>query len=421
LHKICTVIIGVVITVSVIFCGVDYCTNAQDETIIAGITDETVIISGKSDLENTYITLLILKPTFKIDDLNNDTILNATETIKEIQTDKDGEFTFEYEMSKDSVSGQYTVYVGADGDDQVLQTDFNYADILTRGTSAGWQGLKKIIEMEYTYLGIDLSVYNLLTSLNQATVCQELQIAGFSSKTKFSEQFNQLVKEYYAKQTSGSNRNFSGGGGGGRGTVIEEVISGMGLFADVPISKIESFEDLAEVPWAIESINNLLQKGVVEGDGGGYFYPNYSVTRAEFVKMIISAFGLTNDSANCDFNDVPNNHWAYLYIASAVDLDIVVGTKLSTFSPEDYISREQAATILYRTTIKLEFETPNEIHKEFIDSNDISPYAAEAIREMQKFGSVINGYDDGKFYPKSTCTRAMAAKMVSVLLGEAEK
>lgn len=174
-----------------------------------------------------------------------------------------------------------------------------------------------------------------------------------------------------------------------------------------------TFKDVADSHWAKESIETLAEKGILNGKGDGQFAPNDSVTREEFVKIIVVAFGLTEDGSDCSFNDVDKTAWSYPYIASANALGIVSGDGKS-FNPKSGVSRQDMAVIIYRVFEHMGLNVSgNKIS--FDDNGDIAGYAKDAVDTLTAAG-IINGMGDGTFAPKASVTRAQAAKVVCGLL-----
>ncbi|MEG2584473.1 MAG: S-layer homology domain-containing protein, partial [Oscillospiraceae bacterium] len=112
--------------------------------------------------------------------------------------------------------------------------------------------------------------------------------------------------------------------------------------------------------------------------------------------------------------------WCYTYIAAAVNSGIINGIEENKFGIGDTITREDMATILYRTAKKIGNERlDSEIKTKFSDHEEISDYAIDGIYAMKNL-NIINGMGDGTFAPKSDATRAESAKMIFNLL-ESEK
>ena len=87
---------------------------------------------------------------------------------------------------------------------------------------------------------------------------------------------------------------------------------------------------------------------------------------------------------------------------------IVSGYGGGKFGPNDNITREQLATILWRYS-KSPAATNKELH--FNDADEISGYALDAIRWAVEHG-ILNGFGDGRIGPKGLATRAQVAHML---------
>ena len=174
-----------------------------------------------------------------------------------------------------------------------------------------------------------------------------------------------------------------------------------------------TFSDQHQIPdWAVESVSYLTEYGIVSGSEG-MFYPERNITREEFVKIIITAFGLYDKTAECEFGDVPKNEWFYPYVASAKELGITSGISADLFGTGNFITREQLVTLAYNTAkyAGAEFGTQGQ----FADEADISNYAKDAVSAL-KGAKVISGDDKGNFNPQSYATRAETCKIIYNLI-----
>lgn len=177
-----------------------------------------------------------------------------------------------------------------------------------------------------------------------------------------------------------------------------------------------AFTDLGDTPWAVEAINSLAAKGVVNGVGDGRFMPNGEVKREEFVKMMMIALELPSEDTEKRFNDVVEGSWYYDYIQDAYALNVVTGIDFDVFGVGQNISREQMCTMLYRAMQFMDINIDdNEKVMSFEDNSDIAPYAYDAVEALYRAG-VVNGVSDTHFNPQGTATRAMAAQMIYQLM-----
>ena len=129
-------------------------------------------------------------------------------------------------------------------------------------------------------------------------------------------------------------------------------------------------------------------------------------TREALVKMIVDAKNILNNSAECDFTDLPSDFWAYRYVASAVENNIVSGYEDSSFGIGNNITRQDMAVMLVRAA-----GIVADGGCDFADSDQISGYAKDSVAAMRQYG-IINGYEDNTFRPGKSATRAEAAKII---------
>jgi len=81
----------------------------------------------------------------------------------------------------------------------------------------------------------------------------------------------------------------------------------------------ESFSDVDKSFWAYEPISDMMERGILKGYPDGTFRPNADITRAEFAKILVSAFELKEDdnTKNIVFEDIDSSNWASEYVKIA--------------------------------------------------------------------------------------------------------
>ena len=136
-----------------------------------------------------------------------------------------------------------------------------------------------------------------------------------------------------------------------------------------------------------------------------------NVTREQFIKMLVEAFGFTSNGGNVNFNDVDKNAWYYSYVKTAANIGLAEGYD-GKFGIGEELTREQMATMLYRAA-KLANITLNEVNDEieFKDAEEIADYAVEAMNKLSAAG-IISGTGNNMCSPKEISNRAMAAKVI---------
>jgi len=238
----------------------------------------------------------------------------------------------------------------------------------------------------------------------------------FDSTQAIREKYNSRVAEL-TQNLQNQQQNSPGGTGGGAATHGSATSTDTGVVhinEVVSTPKFVDFSDLSEALWAQDSIKKLASEGIVSGYKDNSFKPNKLVSREEFVTLLIRAFKMYNSEAKCDFGDVEDSDWCYGYIASAVERQFVSGFEDGSFGKGNSISRQDAATMLYRAGKAYGLYLDN-VEVTFNDSEAIAEYANEAIGALNNSG-VINGFEDGCFKPLESLTRAQAVKMIELIL-----
>lgn len=156
----------------------------------------------------------------------------------------------------------------------------------------------------------------------------------------------------------------------------------------------------------------------MNGDGNGQFRPGDTITRAEFIKVLISALSLENAEVQNPvwFEDVPEDAWYADYVKIGSGLGITNGVAPTAFAPLQQVSRQDAAVMIVNAVkasgLRLH---PEEKEIAFSDSENISGYAKEAVLELVN-ADVISGYEDGTFLPQNALLRSETAKLVYTML-----
>lgn len=175
------------------------------------------------------------------------------------------------------------------------------------------------------------------------------------------------------------------------------------------------FDDLEDVSWAKESICKLAEMGVLRGKEYRMFYPNDTVKREEFVKMLTVAFGLDTEGKTCNFTDVDADEWYAAFVAAAKEAGIVNGVSDTEFGVEMDISRQDLAVMAYNAAVKQGANFGEVSSAKFADDESIADYAKDAVYAL-KTAEIINGVDGKNFAPNDTATRAEAAKILYSLI-----
>ena len=171
------------------------------------------------------------------------------------------------------------------------------------------------------------------------------------------------------------------------------------------------FPDVSESAWYYDAVRYAQENGLMSGYGNGNFGPDDQLSRAMLAQILYNKEGrpVVTDSA---FDDVADGAWYADAITWAAANGIVSGYGNGKFGPNDNITREQLAVMLWHY-VGSPAATDKELH--FTDADEASGYALEALRWAVENG-IINGYGDGRFDPRGSATRAQVAQMLKNFL-----
>ena len=177
------------------------------------------------------------------------------------------------------------------------------------------------------------------------------------------------------------------------------------------VEKAATFTDLTHNYYR-DAIAWAEQNGVVNGVGNGKFNPGGSVTRAQLATILYRMAGSPSVSGSSDFTDVVAGKWFAKAVAWAAANGIVNGYGDSLFGPNDPVTREQLAAILYRYAVYggMTAVTLEENLGSFADTAQLSAYAIQAMNWAVGQG-LING-SGSNLVPKAQATRAQVAAII---------
>ncbi|MNB77409.1 Beta-L-arabinobiosidase precursor [compost metagenome] len=182
------------------------------------------------------------------------------------------------------------------------------------------------------------------------------------------------------------------------------------------------FTDLVSAGWATEGIEALAARGAIVGTAEGTFKPGANVTRGEFIKILMNAFDLLDETAVSTFKDVSQGAWYNEAVASAQKLGIVNGKGDGSFGASEQITRQEMAVMIYRLANLLKVPLTAgaaDLQASFTDTKQLQPDALQAVEAVRSAG-LINGLPDGRFDPQGKATRGQAAAVIYRLLGLSE-
>lgn len=168
------------------------------------------------------------------------------------------------------------------------------------------------------------------------------------------------------------------------------------------------FRDI-EDNWAKKEIESMVGLGFITGYDDGTFRPGSTITRAEFLSILVRVMEKTQNiqlQGDNAFQDT-SGHWAKDYISTAVKLGVTTGYEGNKFGPNDKITREQIAVMLAAAA----GYDQNQLAVSFSDSPLISGWAVSAVSYTINEG-LFTGYEDSSFGPKKNATRAEVSALL---------
>ena len=176
------------------------------------------------------------------------------------------------------------------------------------------------------------------------------------------------------------------------------------------VEKAVNFQDTEE-HWASDSVDFVSSRGIMNGTGDGNFAPNSNLTRGMIAQVLYNLEDASDDAASA-FADVAAGAWYADAVNWAASSGIVSGYGDGRFGPEDNITRQQMAVILYNYAKYKGYDlTAAGDTSVFTDANQVSSWADEAVSWAVGAG-LLNGKNDGRLDPTGTATRAEVATIL---------
>ncbi|MCX4373253.1 MAG: S-layer homology domain-containing protein, partial [Dysosmobacter sp.] len=179
------------------------------------------------------------------------------------------------------------------------------------------------------------------------------------------------------------------------------IVDNSGYFADVPATS-----------WAADAVAFASAHELFNGTAPGRFSPDQPMSRGMLAVVLHNLESNPAQALTGAFADVDNRQWYAGGVSWAAAQGIIGGYGNGTFGPNDNITREQLAVMLWRYAGS-PAATERELH--FADAYKASDWAAEALRWAVEKG-VLNGKGGGILDPGGEATRAETAQMLKNFL-----
>ena len=172
------------------------------------------------------------------------------------------------------------------------------------------------------------------------------------------------------------------------------------------------FTDVDTAAWYHEAIDYVVANGLMGGVAADRFSPNSTTTRAQIVTILWRLEGEPAVDYLLPFEDVAEGSWYTEAVRWAASNGIVTGTTPTTFRPDQSITREQMAAILYRYASHKGYDTAARGDLSgFTDLGQVNGYAVEAMAWANGTG-IISGTTPTTLSPQGNAIRAQAAAML---------
>ena len=169
------------------------------------------------------------------------------------------------------------------------------------------------------------------------------------------------------------------------------------------------FTDLDPAQWYHYGVDYMILKGIMIGVGDGLFAPHKAITRAEVAQMLWRLEGAPTATIELNFSDVAADAWYTEAVRWAVESETFLGYGDGTFGPNDIITREQLAAVMFRYAAECEIDvTAEKALADFTDADTVSAWAVDSLEWAYAVEMMI-GTGDGKMNPLSDATRATIA------------
>lgn len=172
-----------------------------------------------------------------------------------------------------------------------------------------------------------------------------------------------------------------------------------------------TFADVPASAWYCDAVEYVYENGLMSGVSGGRFAPNDTLTRAMLVQTLYAMEGRPA-AASAGFADVASGDWYASAVNWAAANGVVSGVSETGFGPNNALTREQLALILYRFAQYKGYDvTGTSDLAAYADGSSVSGWAAEAMSWAVNAG-LISGVGGNQIAPTGTASRAQVAQIL---------
>ncbi len=247
-------------------------------------------------------------------------------------------------------------------------------------------------------------------------------MSGMGTYTDWSE-YKVDKPSYFESSSSTGSTGSTGSGSSGSSSSGSAGSSESGTSpdnSDSPVKneeKTDLFDDVKSGEWYYDAVKYMREKGFMKGTSDNEFSPGMPITRAMFVTILYRIENEPEVNIGNVFSDVGENEYYSDAVSWARENHIVSGVSDIEFAPDNKITREQIAAMIYRYAEHkgAVAKDTERISLDYADISEISDYAAEAVEYCKEKG-IMQGKDNNSFAPKDNTTRAETAAVLQRFL-----
>lgn len=182
----------------------------------------------------------------------------------------------------------------------------------------------------------------------------------------------------------------------------------------------QNIKDVSDSYWAAEDIRKMVSMDIISIQSSSYFMPRSFMSRGEFAKAIVKACNISLEDAskmklksyNPTYTDVDKTHPYFDYIEVAAKMGVMGGVSTTRFSPDEYLTKAQAAAIIVRAMGLEEASDASSTKTAFSDDSSVAAWAKKPVNVAHRMGIIsANAYNE--IEPNRLLTRAESAVMLN--------
>ncbi|MDK2809469.1 MAG: peptidoglycan DL-endopeptidase CwlO [Petroclostridium sp.] len=173
------------------------------------------------------------------------------------------------------------------------------------------------------------------------------------------------------------------------------------------------FSDISQSDWSAAYISKLVDSGNISGYADGTFKPNKTITKAEFVTLLLRSLDYKQETTE-------NGHWAMDYIRKAESLGILEKNEFNDADLDKPINRAEVAKVIINALDETYPENLNNYKLYINDFDNIHPNYQEYVLKAYGKG-LLAGYSDGEFKGDKNLTRAEALAVIMRVIDKNER